>query len=579
MEPFIENELMQQQYMMSQEQAQAQAQAQAHAQAGQLQSQAQRQRDSVGGQGQGQTHGQGPIGQHGRQGSMGMGQGSLGISQGQIAQMPMSQMVQGPHQTHQNPLHHHGLISQNIGQSHPSMSSNMAPPLPLHAPYKKDFDLLNPSNPSIATAQALLAHDQASQQRYLLHPQYPHMQQVGQYLPPPFPMEVRYDEMMHNQQQHQQHQQQQQQHQQQQHNQQQSHQAALQRHHLALQALQPPGLVAPIPPLHIQQQIVNSETSVKPEPTPTPADSHHVPDQMLRSACLRCKKEFDQPIIIPQSTDSDGGPTKYLAEPKIFKLCQHCRDLQRQRSRRWQKKTKDKQGACRRCGSDIPPEEQKFVLCPSCRQNLRKRKANRAAQGKCVHCLGPLDALIITGDDKKDSSEEKRDKSKLGNYKVCERCRENDKIRRTNLEKMGNCNRCAKALDPMDIGKHKVCANCRSRKKKLNQNINNTSNPGVKVPEIVSHHPGYAVLPPQPVGQPVGLMHDQQAAMAMMTPVSANYTPQQYAQVQYNQAVMQQQAFNQALAQHPQMQQQQQYSSVGQNKGADEYQNAYAVNQ
>lgn len=136
----------------------------------------------------------------------------------------------------------------------------------------------------------------------------------------------------------------------------------------------------------------------------------------------------------------------------------------------------------------------------------------------------------------------------------------------------------------MDIGKHKVCANCRSRKKKLNQNINNTSNPGVKAPEIMSHHPGYAVLPPQPVGQPVGLMHDQQAAMAMMTPGSANYTPQQYAQVQYNQAVMQQQAFNQALAQHPQMQQQQQqqqqqYSPAGQNKGADEYQNAYAVNQ
>lgn len=209
-------------------------------------------------------------------------------------------------------------------------------------------------------------------------------------------------------------------------------------------------LVAPIPPLHIQQQIVNSDV-----PAPfkeEPATS----GQVLRSSCSRCKKDFVQPIIVPLDN------TKALAEPKIFKLCQHCRDLQRQRSRRWQKKTKDKRGACRRCGAEIPPEEQKFVLCPSCRQNLRTRKANRAAQGKCVHCSGPLDASIIT--DKKDANA-----NKSGNYKVCQRCRENDKIRRTNLERMGNCNRCAKALDPEDQGKHKVCLSCRSRKKKLNQ--------------------------------------------------------------------------------------------------------------
>lgn len=229
--------------------------------------------------------------------------------------------------------------------------------------------------------------------------------------------------------------------------------------------------MSPIPPLHIQQQLMNTDKS-PPQPQAPPQLQIEQPkepgtEQVLRSLCLRCKKEFDQPIIIPQL--SDGGRQKFLAEPKIFKLCQHCRDLQRQRLRRWQKKTKDKQGACRRCGLDIPPEEQKFVLCPGCRQNLRTRKANRAAQGKCVHCLGPLDLSIITDEKKLLNSNSRRERTKYGNYKVCQRCRENDKIRRTNLEKMGNCNRCAKQLETQDIGKHKVCASCRNRKKKLSQ--------------------------------------------------------------------------------------------------------------
>ena len=44
-------------------------------------------------------------------------------------------------------------------------------------------------------------------------------------------------------------------------------------------------------------------------------------------------------------------------------------------------KTKDREGVCRRCGSEIPLAERRFVLCPSCRENLRLRKASRAAQG------------------------------------------------------------------------------------------------------------------------------------------------------------------------------------------------------
>ncbi|RLV95376.1 White-opaque regulator 3 [Spathaspora sp. JA1] len=250
------------------------------------------------------------------------------------------------------------------------------------------------------------------------------------------------------------------------------------------------GLIVPIPPLHIQQELVNSSDPIKQEMTtrvealPNGISKVVSQDmdgqQILQSNCSRCKKTFEQPIIIPKAKDANG--TRFLAEAKTFKLCQHCRDLQRQRSRRWQKKTKDKKGVCRRCGSEIPIEEQKFVLCPSCRHNLRSKKANRAAQGRCVHCSGPLDASILPKEyNSADNSSVSTTSSnsslpngtvketgsgKGGNYKVCKRCRENDKIRRTNLEKMGNCNRCAKVLDPDDFGKHKVCAKCRSRKRK-----------------------------------------------------------------------------------------------------------------
>ncbi|KAK6458963.1 uncharacterized protein RJT20DRAFT_124085 [Scheffersomyces xylosifermentans] len=381
-------------------------------------------------------------------------------------------------------------------------------------------------------------------------------------------------------------------------------------------------LVTPIPPLHIQQQIVNSSSTdsntsplIKSETgntvaAPTTASTNtEAADQMLRSFCSRCKKEFDQPIIIPQSNEKVSGQTKFLAEPKIFKLCQHCRDLQRQRSRRWQKKTKDKQGTCRRCGSDIPLNEQKFVLCPSCRQNLRTRKANRAAQGKCVHCSGPLDASIITGEDKKLAANGKgKERSKAGSYKVCQRCRENDKIRRTNLEKMGNCNRCAKVLDASDIGKHKVCANCRNRKKKLTQNLGGVGNSDLDIRLSVSnggsdHNSSMMGSLPNSnlVPQQMGMMaSDQQAAIAMLSagasavsqypPISMtqHLAPQQYSQAQYNQAVAQQQAFNQAIVQ-AQVQQQQaqamnintqqspkQYAPVQQTRNTlDEFQNSY----
>lgn len=211
-------------------------------------------------------------------------------------------------------------------------------------------------------------------------------------------------------------------------------------------------LEVPIPPLHVQQKYLNDSGKVY--------NDENV--KYLRSLCSRCKKEFDQALIVPKTNEpEDATGDKPLVEPKVFKLCQHCRELQRQRSRRWQKKTKEKIGVCRRCGNDIPPELQKFVLCLNCRQNLRFRKANRAKQGRCVHCSGPLDTSIINNSE--DGTERKEK-----NFKVCKRCRENDKIRRNNLEKMGNCNRCAKPLLEEDIGKHKVCRNCRNKKKKSN---------------------------------------------------------------------------------------------------------------
>ncbi|KAF7999402.1 hypothetical protein HF325_006078 [Metschnikowia pulcherrima] len=139
-------------------------------------------------------------------------------------------------------------------------------------------------------------------------------------------------------------------------------------------------LVTPIPPLHVQQ-----ENSRKEELELT-ADGENV----IQSKCSRCKKEFVQRLVKPAET----GKAK-TNEPKVYKLCFHCRDLQRQRSRRWQKKTKDKEGACRRCGSEIPLDQQK-------RTNLER-------MGNCNRC-----AKALTPDEQ-------------GKHKVCFTCRQKKK--------------------------------------------------------------------------------------------------------------------------------------------------------
>lgn len=310
------------------------------------------------------------------------------------------------------------------------------------------------------------------------------------------------------------------------------------------------SLMMPIPPLHVQQQIVNKEHLEPGKVKETAVEDTEY--QMLRSSCTRCKKEFDQPIIIPQTKDNKKGAMP-LAEPKIFKLCQHCRDLQRKRSRRWQKKTKDKTGSCRRCGTEIPVDQQRFVLCPSCRENLRTRKANRAAQGKCVHCSGPLDTSIITSGE----SGKTKDRIKSGNFKVCQRCRENDKIRRMNLEKKGHCNRCAKSLDPSDIGRHKVCVYCRTRKKR--------STIGSFQPERNIEAARTNVELAMLQNSPMGMEANELAAMAMLSGPGFSNSTQSSLNSQYSQSYHQQAQLH-AHAQ-AQIQAQQQYmQSVAQSQ-------------
>lgn len=162
------------------------------------------------------------------------------------------------------------------------------------------------------------------------------------------------------------------------------------------------------------------------------------------SKCNRCKKDFSQ------------------IGTKSFKMCEQCRISQRQRSRRWQRRTKQKDGVCTRCATILPVESKKYVLCQHCRDMLRSRKANRYLEGKCVHCSGPND--------------------EEGIYKVCKRCRERDRLRRLTLENAGFCNRCSQKLDD-DQKQHKICFNCRLKKKRSNT-INNTDL-SVQEPKIV----------------------------------------------------------------------------------------------
>lgn len=220
----------------------------------------------------------------------------------------------------------------------------------------------------------------------------------------------------------------------------------------------------------IHSQFISSRGSTTTSST-TPLENVPLNENQksVASQCTRCKKDFVQVITVPKENNNSFNFKPSSGQSKVFKLCHHCRELQRQRSRRWQMKTKDKKGVCRRCGTEIPFNEQKFVLCPSCRLNLRTRKASRASQGKCIHCSSPMEDGFASDEIslEESSSVDEYDKRspKSTSFRVCQKCRGKDKLRRHNLQQMGYCNRCTKALSANDHGKYKLCADCRAKKK------------------------------------------------------------------------------------------------------------------
>ncbi|KAG5420675.1 hypothetical protein I9W82_002556 [Candida metapsilosis] len=216
-------------------------------------------------------------------------------------------------------------------------------------------------------------------------------------------------------------------------------------------------------------RVSSSRGSTTTSTTPLEIGPLSANQRSIVSQCTRCKKDFVQVITVPDENDGNTNRGK----SKVFKLCLHCRELQRQRSRRWQLKTKDKKGFCRRCATEIPFNEQRFVLCQNCRVNLRVRKASRVSQGRCIHCASSLSTENIPDEvllDESSSVEDYDNSSpKQNSFRVCNKCRGRDKIRRYNLEQMGSCNRCTKTLTPENDGNFKVCADCRAKKKHYGQ--------------------------------------------------------------------------------------------------------------
>lgn len=147
-------------------------------------------------------------------------------------------------------------------------------------------------------------------------------------------------------------------------------------------------------------------------------------DRYPTSVCNRCKKIFAQ------------------MDSRIYRNCMHCRKLQRGRSKRWQKKTRNKPGVCRRCGTSLGPDEAKYVQCRQCRDSLRLRKQKRAAEGKCVHCSGPNDDLS-------------------GKYRVCSKCRKREKLIREIRGQTGSCSKCGQPLGTA-VQAVKTCKRCRA---------------------------------------------------------------------------------------------------------------------
>lgn len=126
-----------------------------------------------------------------------------------------------------------------------------------------------------------------------------------------------------------------------------------------------------------------------PLPLPRPVDA---PEESVVTQCNRCEKDFVQ----KKARDQKSARGRVGRVPRLYKLCEHCREMGKGRSRRWQMRTREHGGLCRRCGLELETTDGEFVLCVKCRQAFRDRKHRRITEGKCIQCCEPL-AEPITG--------------------------------------------------------------------------------------------------------------------------------------------------------------------------------------
>ncbi|OBA23984.1 hypothetical protein METBIDRAFT_115782 [Metschnikowia bicuspidata var. bicuspidata NRRL YB-4993] len=130
-----------------------------------------------------------------------------------------------------------------------------------------------------------------------------------------------------------------------------------------------------------RQQLLRRRPGSQRAPPPVEA-----PEETVVTQCNRCGKDFVQ----KKARDQKSARGKVGRVPRLYKLCEHCREMGKGRSRRWQMRTKEHGGLCRRCGAMLAGSDEPYVLCTKCRQAFRDRKVRRATEGKCVQCCEPM---------------------------------------------------------------------------------------------------------------------------------------------------------------------------------------------
>ncbi|KAM9892889.1 hypothetical protein OXX79_009713 [Metschnikowia pulcherrima] len=120
--------------------------------------------------------------------------------------------------------------------------------------------------------------------------------------------------------------------------------------------------------------------------TQRPVRPNPEPEETIVTQCNRCDKDFVQ----KKAADQQSARGRVGRVPRLFKLCEHCREMGKGRSRRWQMRTKEHGGLCRRCGVVLGADDGQYVLCVKCRQAFRDRKLRRINEGKCISCCEPM---------------------------------------------------------------------------------------------------------------------------------------------------------------------------------------------